>query len=146
MEDGYYDAAQYEILEHTADVGIIVRGTRVEELFEKAAYGMFDLMVSLSTVYPVGKYKVHIESPTLEDLLVDYLSELLYVYCVEYVVMSDFNVIIKETNEGYKLTGIALGEPLDKTKHAIKMEIKAVTYHELEINLKEGFVKVLFDI
>lgn len=107
---------------------------------------MFDLMVSLSTVYSVGKYKVHIESSTLEDLLVDYLSELLYVYSVEYVVMNDFNVIIKETDDGYKLTGVALGEPLDKNRHAINMEIKAVTYHELEINLKEGFAKVLFDI
>ena len=107
---------------------------------------MFDLITDLDKVYPIGKYKVRVSSPTIEDLLVDYLSELLYVYSVEFFVMSDFNVIINRGGEGYELKGVALGEPLNKEKHDIKMEIKAVTYHELEINLKEGYAKVLFDI
>lgn len=136
----------YEVFEHTADIGIIVRRKRVEELFEKAAYAMFDLMVDLSTVYSVGKYRIKISSPTLEDLLVDFLSELLYVYSVEFFVMNDFNVHIREGGEGYELSGIALGEPLNREKHTVKMEIKAVTYHELEINLEKGYAKVLFDI
>ncbi len=137
---------KYEVMDHTADIGIIAYGKRVEEIFENAAYGMFDTMVDLKDVYPVGKYKVKVESPTLDDLLVDYLSELLYVYSVEFFVMCDFNVIIHEKDDGYLLSGVALGEPLNKEKHKIKVEIKAVTYHELEINLKEGYAKVLFDI
>ncbi len=136
----------YEIFDHTADVGIIVRGKRIEELFERAAYAMFDVMVDLDNVYSVGKYRIKISSPTLEDLLVDFLSELLYVYSVEFFVMSDFNVHIHEGGEGFELSGIALGEPLNREKHKVKMEIKAVTYHELEINLEEGYAKVLFDI
>ena len=136
----------YEIFDHTADVGIIVRGKRIEELFERAAYAMFDVMVDLDNVYSVGKYRIKISSPTLEDLLVDFLSELLYVYSVEFFVMSDFNVHIHEGGEGFELSGIALGEPLNREKHKLKMEIKAVTYHELEINLEKGYAKVLFDI
>ncbi len=144
--DDEHSTKPYEVLEHTADIGILVRGKRVEELFEKAAYAMFDLITDIEKVYAVGKYRVRIESPTLEDLLVDYLSELLYVYSVEFVLMSDFNVIIHKRDENYTLSGVALGEPIDKSRHNIKMEIKAVTYHELEINLKEGYAKVLFDI
>ncbi len=137
---------KYEVMDHTADIGIIAYGKRVEEIFENTAYGMFDTMVDLKDVYPIGKYRVKVESPTLDDLLVDYLSELLYVYSVEFFVMCDFNVIIHEKDDGYVLSGVALGEPLNKEKHKIKVEIKAVTYHELEINLKKGYAKVLFDI
>ena len=140
------DEKPYEIIEHTADIGILVRGERVEELFEKAAYAMFDLMVDLTNVDAIGKYRIKLESPTLEDLLVDFLSELLYVYSVEFFVMCDFNVHIHQTEGGYILKGIGLGEPLNKEKHRIKLEIKAVTYHELEINIEKGYAKVLFDI
>ncbi len=136
----------YEILDHTADIGIVVHGETAEELFERAAYAMFDIMVDLENVDSVGKYRVNIRSPTIEDLLVDYLSELLYTYSTEYVVMNDFNVIISKYDDGFHLRGVALGEPLDTKKHKIKLEIKAVTYHELEINTKEGYAKVLFDI
>ncbi len=136
----------YEILEHTADVAVLVRGETIEELFEKAAYAMFDTITYAEKVEPVGKYKVSVSSSTLEDLLVDYLSELLYVFSVEYFVMSDFNVIIHKSDSGFHLKGVALGEPFSMEKHGLKTEIKAVTYHELEINLKEKYAKVLFDI
>ena len=136
----------YEIFDHTADVGIIVHGKRIEELFEKAAYGMFDIITNADKVEPVGKYRVQVKSPTLEDLLVDYLSELLYVFSTEYFVMCDFNVKINREVGEYVLNGIALGEPFNIKKHGIKIEIKAVTYHELEINLEKGYAKVLFDI
>ena len=136
----------YEIFDHTADIGIIVRGKRVEELFEKASYGMFDIITDVKKVEPIGKYTVNISSPTLEDLLVDYLSELLYVFSTEFFVMCDFNVKIERDKDGYQLHGIALGEPFDHKKHGTKIEIKAVTYHELEINLEHGYAKVLFDI
>ena len=136
----------YEIFDHTADIGIVVRGKNLEEIFEKAAYGMFDIMVDLENVYPIGKYRVKVSSPTIEDLLVDYLSELLYVFSVEYFVMCDFNVKIERGDEDYFLSGIALGEPYNREKHGIKNEIKAVTYHELKVDLKKGLAKIIFDI
>ncbi len=136
----------YEIFDHTADVGIIVRGKTLEELFQKTAYGMFDIMVYAERIDPVGRYKINIESPTLEDLLVDWLSELLYVFSVEFVVMNKFDIRIWKENGEYKLSGVGWGEPYIREKHGIKVEIKAVTYHELKIDLKKGYAKVLFDI
>ncbi len=136
----------YEIFDHTADVGIIVRGKSVEELFEKAAYAMFDIMIYAEKVEPVGKYRVSIDSSTLEDLLVDWLSELLYVFSTELFVMSRFRVRIEMRDDGYSLRGTCWGEPYNREKHGIKTEIKAVTYHQLKIDPEKGYLQVLFDI
>ncbi len=136
----------YEIFDHTADVGIIVRGKTLEEMFEKAAYAMFDIMVYADRIEPVGKYRVNIESDNLEDLLVDWLSELLYVFSTELFVMSKFQVNMEEKNGGYSLRGVCWGEPYSREKHGVKTEIKAVTYHELKIDQKKGYLRVLFDI
>lgn len=136
----------YEIFDHTADVGIIVHGKTVEELFEKAAYGMFDIILNAEKIQPAGKYRVSLSSPTLQDLMVDWLSELLYVFSTELFVMGKFEVKIKKSEEGYRLDAICWGEPYRKKKHGIKTEIKAVTYHELEVNPEKGYAKVLFDI
>ncbi len=136
---------KYEIFEHTADVGIIVHGDTLEEMFEKAAYGMFDIIVHADRIEPVRKVKVSISSPTLEDLLVDWLSELLYVFSTELFVMNKFDVRIRKDNS-YSLNAVCWGENFKRRKHGIKTEIKAVTYHELEINVEKGYLKVLFDI
>ncbi len=136
---------EYEIFDHTADIGIIVRGKSIEEMFEKAAYAMFDIIVYADKIDPVRKVKVSLSSSTLEDLLVDWLSELLYVFSTELFVMSEFKVTINK-NDGYSLNAVCWGERYKRKKHGIKTEIKAVTYHELEINEKEGYLKVLFDI
>ena len=135
----------YEIFDHTADVGIIVRGQTLEEMFEKSAYAMFDLIVHADKIEPIRKVRVSIKSPTLEDLLVDWLSELLYVFSTELFVMNEFDVKINK-NEEFFLEAVCWGEGYSKRKHKIKTEIKAVTYHELKINEKEGYLKVLFDI
>ncbi len=136
----------YEIFDHTADVGIIVRGDSLEELFEKAAYGMFDIILNADKIEPAGKYKVKLSSPTLNDLFVDWLSELLYVFSTELFVMGKFDVRIKKEKNGYYLEAICWGEPYKRRKHGIKTEIKAVTYHELVVDPEKGYAKVLFDI
>jgi len=137
---------EYEIFDHTADVGIIVRGKTLEEMFEKAAYAMFDIMVYADRIEPVRKVRVAISSSTIEDLLVDWLSELLYVFSTELFVMGEFNVKIRDEGDELSLEATCWGEDYNRKKHGMKTEIKAVTYHELEINENEGYLKILFDI
>ncbi len=136
----------YEIFDHTADVGIIVRGETLEELFEKAAYAMFDIILNAEKIQHAGRYRVSVSSPTLEDLMVDWLSELLYVFSTELFVMGKFDVKIKKLEDGYRLDATCWGEPYRKKKHGIKTEIKAITYHELKVDPERGCAKVLFDI
>lgn len=133
---------QYEILEHTADLFIKSYGKNAEQCFENIAYAMFDNIVNAEKVENIGELKIQLKADDKERLLVKFLSELLFIFETEKLVFSKFKVKIN----GNELIANVFGEKFDAKKHGIKNEIKAITYHLLEINEKEGFVKVLFDI
>ncbi|MFQ5838258.1 MAG: archease [Thermoplasmata archaeon] len=133
---------KYEFLEHTADVGLRAHGRTLEEIFENAAVGMFDLMTDVSRVRAKGEVEIHVQSQDIESLLVDWLTELLYVHETENVFLSEFKVAIEDLS----LTAAAKGEPLDPSRHPMELLVKAVTYHMIEVNPKEGYATVIFDI
>ncbi|MCK4366434.1 MAG: archease [Thermoplasmata archaeon] len=136
------EKAGYELIEHTADVAVKAYGKDLSELFANAALGMFNVMTDTSTVKSVGEYTVEVESADLEGLLVDWLSELLYLFDTQEVFLREFDVTI----DGNKLTASVRGEKLDRERHPLKSDVKAATYHMLEINEEEGYVIVLLDI
>lgn len=137
----------YEIFEHTADVGIRAYGKDLNEAFESAAQGMFDIITDLKEVKVVGEYKIICESKDLEQLLVDWLSELLFIHTVQEVMLSSFKVNIKEKEGKWVLKASASGENYDEKRHPYHTEIKAVTHHILEIKKNDGYkVQILFDI
>ncbi len=133
---------RYEFLEHTADVGLKAYGNTLEEIFENAALGMFDLMTDVRTVERRGEVQVRVESLDLESLMVDWLTELLYVHELENVFLSEFQVAI----DGLSLQATARGETLDPSRHPLDLAIKAVTYHLIEVNARKGYATVIFDI
>jgi SHS2 domain-containing protein len=133
----------YDLIEHTADVGIKAYGKTISEAFEHAARGMFDIITDSSKIDSVGQYDIQLEAPDLEQLLVDWLSELLFLNGAKNLVFGSFKVAIDENH----LSAQVFGEEYDTSKHKMGVEIKAVTYHMLEVNKKKPFyVKVLFDI
>ena len=135
----------FETIEHTADVGIHAWGDSIEEAFEQAALGMFSLMADVSKCEEKGELAVFLESDDWNGLLVDWLSELLYAFDAERLFLCRFDVTI-EKGDRLKLRARAFGERYDPEKHGMHMEIKAVTYHMLEVDPEKGDVKVLFDI
>lgn len=136
------EKAAYELIEHTADVAVKAYGRDLSEMFANAALGMFNVMTDTSTVKSVGEYKVEVESADLEGLLVDWLTELLYLFDTQEVFMRECDVSI----DGNKLSASVRGENLDRERHPLKSDVKAATYHMLEINEEEGYVVVLLDI
>jgi len=133
----------YELVEHTADVGVKAYGKTLSEAFEHAALGMFDIITDESRIEPVGQYNIELEAPDLEQLLVDWLSKLLFLNGAENLVFGKFQV----TLSGSRLTASVYGEKYDTKKHRMGVEIKAVTYHMLEVHGKPPmYVQVLFDI
>ena len=135
----------YELIEHTADVGIKAYGKNISEAFENAAKGMFDIITDKSEIEAVGEYEIHLEAQDLEQLLVDWLSELLFLNSAKNLVFSFFKVELDEKNNS--LSAHVFGEKYNISKHKIGMEIKAVTYHILEVRNKRPYnVQVLFDI
>ncbi|MFQ5910381.1 MAG: archease [Thermoplasmata archaeon] len=136
------DRAKFELIGHTADVAVKSYGKDLNEIFANAALGMFNVMTDTSTVERVGEYKVEVESADLESLMVDWLSELLYLFDTQEVFLSGFDLDI----EDHKLKASVRGEKLDRERHPLKSDVKAATYHMLEINEEEGFAIVLLDI
>ncbi|UCH72582.1 MAG: archease [Thermoplasmatales archaeon] len=136
---------KYELIDHTADIGIKAYGKNISETFENAAKGMFDIITDNSEIESTGQYDIKLEAQDLEQLLVDWLSELLFLNSANNLVFGFFKVEIDEKKS--KLSARVFGEKYDISKHKIGAEIKAVTYHMLEINNKKPFyAQVLFDI
>jgi len=125
---------QYEYLEHTADIKFLAYGKTLEEVFENAALAMFNVIIDTDKVSGETAKEITLKSPDLESLLVDWLSELLYVFEVDEIVFREFRVekVMEEAGE-YSITAQALGEKFYPKSHPFETEIKAVTYNQLEV-------------
>ena len=135
----------YELIDHTADVGLKAYGKTLSEAFRNAAKGMFDIITDSSKIESVGQYDIKLEAPDLEQLLVDFLSELLFLNSAQNLVFGFFKVELNEKEKS--LFARIFGEKFNISKHKIGAEIKAVTYHILEVKKKKPYrVQVLFDI
>jgi SHS2 domain-containing protein len=135
----------YEPLSHTGDLGMAVYGRDVPELFAHAAWAMFDLMSDATSIQPQQTIPVHVEGTDLEDLLVRWLSELLYLYDTQRFLCCAATFTVLEPT---RLTAAVRGETFDAARHPIDTEIKAVTYHQLAITQYAGRwqARVIFDL
>lgn len=132
-------------LDHTGDLGFLVRAATVEELFERTAAAMFSLVGDPGSVREEHEEKVAVEAEDRETLLVAWLSELLYRHVARSWLYRSFEV--RELRET-RLEARAWGEPLDESRHEVETEIKAVTYHGLLVSHdREGWsARVIFDV
>jgi len=136
---------KYKFINHTADVGIKVWGESLESLFENAAYSMFDILTELDKVKVKESLGVEIEGKKTDELLVDWLRNLLYKFNGEGYLLREFN-IEEISKKGLKAK--ARGEKLNLSRHTLKTEIKAVTYHGLEVKKAvQGWeAQIIFDV
>jgi SHS2 domain-containing protein len=135
----------YRFLDHTADLRIEVTADSMEGLFVEAAAALFDITVGLGTIDVREFRQVRASGDDVRELLVDWLRELLYRLSGEGMLFSRFEITdFSETG----ITARCGGEPFVKGRHEARREIKAVTYHGLEIVRRdEKFsVSVIFDI
>jgi SHS2 domain-containing protein len=135
----------YEHFEHTADLGLRVRAADLNELFAEAGTALFAAIVDgIDTVRPDQPVDIHIEGTDLEYLLFDWLRELLYRFDAEHMVFSRFDVTV----EGGGLSAMSWGERLDRTRHVLSHEVKAITYHGLSVSEEgsEWVAEVIVDI
>lgn len=136
---------RYELIPHTADIGVRVYGANLKELFENAAFAMFDIIADLDGLKGTATQDIKVKAPNSEELLVAWLDELLYNFYTKQVIFYDFN-ITEITGEA--LAGKAHGRHIGENKNRLKTEIKAVTYHELKIEEAKGIytVTIIFDV
>ncbi len=135
----------FKYFETTADMGVIAKGKTLEEAFKEAAKGLYNIMVDIDKIDKKEVVEIEVEGEDLEELLYNFLNELLFYTDVYNLVFSDFDITIEDK---YKLKCKAYGEKINKEKHEIKEEVKAVTYHMMEIKKDndEYIIKYVVDL
>ncbi len=157
------DSPFFEVIDHTADVGIRAIAPDLSRCFETAARGMFHILSDGSRIEPKREYIVEIDADSYENALTDFLSELLFLFDTERVLFMNFSVeltlsarsenrVFMDDGTQHSVPSIGLkarcrGEPYDENRHNYPVEIKAVTHHMLQVRVgPPAEISVLFDI
>ena len=142
-----HDSAEdwLEELDHTGDVGFLIRSGTLEGLFERAAQAMFRVLLDGDASGAPHELELEVEAPDLEALLVRWLSELNYLHQVDGWTFADFGVRLTGASS---LRGVLRGDREGAAHHIVQTEIKAVTYHGLYIRRdgEQWAAQIIFDL
>ena len=135
----------FEIIDHTADVGIIAYGADIKQLFSNAALALFSLITEPESITEKLHHNLEISSEDIDSLLVEWLNELIYLFDAEHVLFNKFEIKSLSHN---RLKATCYGEKIDPLRHKIKIGVKAATYYMLKIDRDNDSYKaqVIFDI
>jgi SHS2 domain-containing protein len=134
----------FEIIDHTADIGLRAFGADLGEAFTNAARGLFSIITDLTPIREVTCRELKVSAPDREVLLVEWLNELLYYFDTEGLLFKRFEIISLTNTE---IRAKCYGEKVDRSRHEIIRSIKSTTYHMLKVKKCDGYqVQVLFDI
>jgi SHS2 domain-containing protein len=138
MEEGY------SYVDHLADEMFVAQAKDLADLFGYCALALENIMVDVEKVEPLEVVDFELEGETLQDLLFSFLDELLFYKDVNSLVFSEFKIRIKDN----KLFCVAKGEVVNDEKHNSKVDVKAITMHEFQLEKEGDYWKaqVLVDI
>jgi SHS2 domain-containing protein len=121
-----------ETFDHTADVGLRITGTDLDDLFRTAAEGVFDyIVVNREAVRPDGWESFELSADDTPELLVVWLNELIFRCETRHRLYREF--VVRVCDDGRALCAEIAGEPIDPDRHELDHEVKAVTRHGLEL-------------
>ena len=135
----------FELMDHTADIGVRAFGSSEKEVFQNAAAGMFSLIADPGLIQDREEFSVRAEAEDHEGLLVAWLNELLYLHDSRDLLLMRFEVgKLGETT----LEARVFGEPVDPGRRKLMSDIKAATYHMLKLEHSSGgwTAEVIFDV
>lgn len=135
----------FELLEHPADIGFRARAGAQAELFESCAEALISVAIETEGVEPRHAYPLEAEGYDAESLLVNWLNEVLYLWDARRLTLRRFRVLELGAT---RVTGEALGEPWDASRHRAKLVVKGVTYHQLRVgqDSRGWYAQVFLDI
>jgi SHS2 domain-containing protein len=136
-----------ETFDHTADLGLRIHASDLDDLFRTAAEGLFDVIVAnRDAVRATLSEVVSLEADSLEELLVEWLNDLIFRSETEHEFFGGFEVSVDRDRR--RLEAVIRGEPMDPARHILDHEVKAVTHHGVRLAREgEGWVaEVILDI
>lgn len=137
----------HRLIDHTADIGVEVEAGSREELFASMTEAFADCLTDPATVEERTERRFSVEAEDLESLAVEWLGELLYAFDVDRQLFRSAEVEL-EGSSALRLRATARGEAYDPSRHPIKVLIKGVTYHALEVRRRDGrwWGRIIFDV
>ena len=135
----------FTLIDHTADLGIIVRGRNLRTLFEVAAKSMMYIMVKGKPADTTKIFNLSVEGYDLADLMVRWLGEILYLFEGEHKLVTGVEITsVSHAHLDATLETVSF----DTNLHEILCEIKAVTFHQIEVVKKDDHweTRIIFDL
>ncbi len=132
----------YKLLEHTTDAFIEVNAPNLKEAFTIAAQSVVDTTIERSTVDEKEEMVIKVSGKDQKYLLYNWLEAVIYQLITEGFAIKRFEVDLQKKDQ-YEITAKTFGEPIDLKKHNFKVEIKAPTFHLMEIS-EEREVRMRF--
>ena len=143
---------KYRFLEDIAlaDIAYEAYGKGLNEVFENSALAIFELSAEVKTIKPKKKLEIKLEHEKLDNLLYDFLSEILFLKDSKYMVFRNVKVKINEDkkNKKFRLKSTLEGDTINSEKQHLENDIKAITMHMFELNkVKNGYkARIVVDI
>lgn len=136
---------RFRTIEHTADIGIEVEADNLADLFAGAAEGMYSIIIAPGVVSPAVSRSITLEANDLEELMFEWLNELLYLLDAKELLLSMFEIA---RIERFHMEATVSGEKIDQGRHRLRGEIKAATYHQMTVERRDDswFARIIFDV
>jgi SHS2 domain-containing protein len=141
---------RFRYLDHMTDSVIEAYGKNMEDAFENSALALVNTMFDINKIQIMKQEELSAHGHDMQSLLYDFLEKVIILISVEGFAAAAFKVVISENIGGddiegsYSLSAIAKGEAVDLNKHSYKVEVKAITYHEMSIVQEGDEVKIRF--
>lgn len=122
-------AIEFELLEHTSDIGVLARGATREEALIGASRGLASILVDSSTFRPVEERFFRASGSDEAAQVVNWLNEIIFFFDTEGMVFVEFDI---DSWQAGTISGRARGERLDVSRHELRTAVKAATFHQFE--------------
>ncbi len=127
---------KYRILDDVAiaDIAFEIFGKDIDQLFEHAALAIFEQSADIKSIKGTKKKEISLASETLETLLFDFLSEIIYIKDTDQLIGKTSKIRISKAKDStYSLKATIMGDKINQKKHILRSDIKAITYHMFKV-------------
>lgn len=139
---------KYKFIEHTADVAFRAWGQNLEEAFKSGSLAMTDVITNRKKIEKKIVKELEAKGEDKEELLVDWLGQLLYIFDVEKLIFADFDLKIQERGKRWFLKGKGYGEKFEPSKHPSGTNVKGISYSWMKIwkEKRRTYIRVVLDV
>ncbi|HEY9785858.1 MAG TPA: archease [Candidatus Obscuribacterales bacterium] len=131
-------SAGFEILDHPADMGFRAWSPSLDDLFAQSALALTSTLTDCGQIANERAQTVDLSAPDLETLMYNWLSEILFLFDGDGLLLGKYQVTISDRDGGKALSAVLSGEGYDSRKHEIRTYVKAITFHQMRIELRES--------